>query len=174
MSVQAMRVAEPPGLVGGGGGGAGDVVGPASVNDGALAAFDGATGKLLRESGAATARDGSSVAKIQLAPASKLLLLARDTSIGWSGTTSAAGAPPTQISRLANGTVTIDTTTAGNGLGFLVVGGATCRGFTTSAGSPSTTEFPSDKDWGFHLDSALGELYLAFNNGGAVVAVLLS
>lgn len=36
---------------GGGGGGGGDVVGPASATDGAVALFDGATGKLLKVAG---------------------------------------------------------------------------------------------------------------------------
>ena len=38
-------------IAGGGGGGSGDVVGPASATDGAVALFDGATGKLLKVGG---------------------------------------------------------------------------------------------------------------------------
>ena len=38
-------------IAGGGGGGSGDVVGPASATDGAVALFDGATGKLLKLGG---------------------------------------------------------------------------------------------------------------------------
>lgn len=36
---------------GGGGGGTGDVIGPGSATDDAIATFDGTTGKLLKDSG---------------------------------------------------------------------------------------------------------------------------
>lgn len=42
-------------IAGGGGGGSGDVVGPATAADGAVALFDGTTGKLLKAGGAALA-----------------------------------------------------------------------------------------------------------------------
>lgn len=45
-------------VAGGGGGGAGDVVGPAAATAGALARFDGATGKLLRSSPVTLSDDG--------------------------------------------------------------------------------------------------------------------
>lgn len=40
-------------LTGGGGGGSGDVVGPAGATDGHIVTFDGATGKLIKDSGIA-------------------------------------------------------------------------------------------------------------------------
>ena len=45
-----------------GGGGGGDVVGPASSTNNHLAAFDGTTGKLLKDSGVATSTDGTMAA----------------------------------------------------------------------------------------------------------------
>lgn len=43
-------------------------------------------------------------------------------------------------------------------------------GRTTSTNPPSITEYPNNRDWGFHVDSSPSpyDLYLAYNNGGTV------
>jgi len=47
-------------------------------------------------------------------------------------------------------------------------------GFTSSATTPTTTEYPNDKDSGFHKNTGSGDLYLVFNDGGVVKKVTLT
>lgn len=53
--------------------------------------------------------------------------------------------------------------------GPLSVGSSQLRGYTSSTAAPSTTEYPSDKDWGIHKDTNTGSVYLAYNDGGSTI-----
>lgn len=45
---------------------------------------------------------------------------------------------------------------------------------TSSAGSPTTTEYPTSGDFGFHLDTTSGKVILAYNQSGTIRTVALS
>jgi hypothetical protein len=47
------------------------------------------------------------------------------------------------------------------------------RGYTTSAGVPTTTELPNDKDWCFHNDTGSVEKSIAINIGGTIYGIVL-
>jgi hypothetical protein len=53
-------------------------------------------------------------------------------------------------------------------------GGATLRGLTSATADPTTTEFPNDKDWGLHKNTASGDVFLVYNDGGVIKKVTLS
>jgi hypothetical protein len=42
-------------------------------------------------------------------------------------------------------------------------------GYTSSAAAPTTTELPADKDVAIHKDTNTGNVYLAYNDGGATI-----
>jgi hypothetical protein len=93
-------------------------------------------------------------------------------SINWvSASTWFTGSPDTGLARSAAGVVKV--TNGSSGSGKLLVGGATFLGETSSATTPTTTEFPNDGDWGFHSDTVTGFHYLAINRSGTVVGVQL-
>lgn len=46
--------------------------------------------------------------------------------------------------------------------------------YSTSTTTPSTDEFPDNDDWGFHVDSVAGKVYVAFNHNGTVKKVELT
>lgn len=48
------------------------------------------------------------------------------------------------------------------------------KGFQEGAGPPSTTEFPSNGDWGFYLNTGGPVLHLAYNLSGAILKVNLT
>lgn len=45
---------------------------------------------------------------------------------------------------------------------------------SSSAADPSITEYPSDNDWGIHKNATSGNVFLAYNDGGAIVKVQLT
>lgn len=47
-------------------------------------------------------------------------------------------------------------------------------GYSTAATDPTTTQLPKDKDWGVHKNSSSGDVFLAYNNGGAILKVELT
>jgi hypothetical protein len=53
-------------------------------------------------------------------------------------------------------------------------GGARFMGFTSSAGAPTTTELPNNKDWSIHEDTTGPTMYLAFNLSGTIKKVALT
>lgn len=55
----------------------------------------------------------------------------------------------------------------------LFTGSLKCKGRTSSAGVASTTEYPADKDFGIHKNTATGTIHLAYNDGGAIKTALL-
>ena len=52
-------------------------------------------------------------------------------------------------------------------------GGLRFLGYVSSAAAPTTTELTTDKDIAIHKDTVLGTIRLAYNNGGAIVSVVL-
>lgn len=44
---------------------------------------------------------------------------------------------------------------------------------TSSASTPTTTEYPNDKDAGLHKNTSTSKVYLAFNDGGTIKKVEL-
>lgn len=48
------------------------------------------------------------------------------------------------------------------------------KGDTSSAGAASTTEYPTDGDWGYHTNTGLATYRLAKNKGGVIYTVLLA
>jgi hypothetical protein len=53
-------------------------------------------------------------------------------------------------------------------------GGARYLGYTSSAGAPTTTELPNNKDWSIHNDTTGPTIYLAFNLSGTIKKVALT
>lgn len=47
-------------------------------------------------------------------------------------------------------------------------GGLRLRGRTSSSADPTTTEYPSDGDYGIHKNTTSGSVFLAFNDGGTI------
>jgi len=96
----------------------------------------------------------------------------------WTGFGFAAAGNPGSldsiITRAAAGVFSFDTSTAGNALAVLKFGTGVCRGRTTTTAAPTTTEYPSDKDWGVHKNSSSGVVVLAYNDGGTIKSVQLS
>jgi hypothetical protein len=93
--------------------------------------------------------------------------LSQQHSIGWVPGSDASQSKDTSLSRAAAGSVSLDTTTRANGLGRVWQR-------TSTAANPTTTEYPNDKDWGIHKNTASGAIFLAHNNGGTIVSVQLS
>ncbi len=60
---------------------------------------------------------------------------------------------------------------AGKGL---TVNGARFLGRTATVLPPTTTEFPTSQDWGFHDDTNTGKIYLAYNRSGVIKSVELA
>jgi hypothetical protein len=56
----------------------------------------------------------------------------------------------------------------------VTVGAARFLGYTSVGSGPTTTQFPNDKDWGFHKDTIGGVIYLAWNLGGLIQSVQLT
>lgn len=48
------------------------------------------------------------------------------------------------------------------------------KGDTSAAGPATTTEYPTDGDWGFHTDTVGGTYELAKNKGGTIFTTLLT
>lgn len=90
------------------------------------------------------------------------------------GTDAYAGAMDTQISRPAAGTASLDTTTTGDGLALLKLGGIRLLGFTSTTTNATTTQLPNAKDLAVHKNTTTGFVYLAFNDGGTVRAVQMT
>jgi len=57
--------------------------------------------------------------------------------------------------------------------GDFTLGGIINQG-TSSAADPTTTELPSDKDWGVHKNTTSGNVFLAYNDNGSIVKVQLT
>lgn len=47
-------------------------------------------------------------------------------------------------------------------------GGIKFLGFTSSAVDPTTSNYPEDRSWGFHHNTASGQVFLTFNLGAAI------
>lgn len=47
-------------------------------------------------------------------------------------------------------------------------------GRISSAAAPTTTEFPSDEDWGIHIDTVSGDISIAANDDGTIVKATLT
>lgn len=45
---------------------------------------------------------------------------------------------------------------------------------TSSASDPSVTEFPNNKDWGFHVNTTSGNVFVCFNQSGTIRKVQLT
>ena len=45
---------------------------------------------------------------------------------------------------------------------------------TSTSADPTTTEYPNDKDTGIHKNTTSGNVYLSYNDGGAIVKVQLT
>lgn len=45
---------------------------------------------------------------------------------------------------------------------------------TSAAADPTTTEYPTDKDWGIHKNTTSGNVFLAVNDGGTIKKVQLT
>lgn len=45
---------------------------------------------------------------------------------------------------------------------------------TSTTADPTTTEYPNDKDAGIHKNTTSGNVYLSYNDGGAIVKVQLT
>ena len=58
--------------------------------------------------------------------------------------------------------------------GAVTIGGLHIIGFTSSASTPSLTEYPTDKDAGIHKNTADGKIYLAFNSSGTIKKIELT
>lgn len=48
-------------------------------------------------------------------------------------------------------------------------GGLRCKGYTSTAADPTTTELPADKDFCIHKNTNSGAIYLAVNDGGSTI-----
>lgn len=46
--------------------------------------------------------------------------------------------------------------------------------FASSAGAPTTTEFPTSGDWGLHKNTGTGTVSLVYNDGGTIKTVALA
>lgn len=69
----------------------------------------------------------------------------------------------------ANGDIQVNP----NGSGALVMGSLRIKGYTSSTGDPTTTEYPADKDCGIHKNTTSGNVYLAFNDGGSTIKTVV-
>lgn len=60
--------------------------------------------------------------------------------------------------------------------GYLTLGPGAPRfiGRTATAADPTTTELPTDKDFGLHKNTSSGAVFLAYNDGGAIKKVALT
>lgn len=114
------------GAVSGGGGGSGDVVGPASATDNAVARFDATTGKLIQNS-VVTVGDTGIVAGASISGASNTLSNIANASL----TNSAITINGTSTS--LGGSVSVGTVTSVGGTG--TVNGITLSGTVTSSGN---------------------------------------
>jgi hypothetical protein len=90
-----------------------------------------------------------------------------------SGTLDGAG-PDTGISRAGAADLAFGSGTAGNATATLKFGNARCRGYTTTAAAATTTEYPTDKDWGVHRNSNTAAVHLVYNDGGTMKSVQLT
>lgn len=86
------------------------------------------------------------------------------------GDTGVGSAGSNQLSLIAGGVECVRVTTAGSVFG----GGSNFKGFTTTAGAPSLTEYPANKDWGFHLNTGTGAVVLAYNLSGTIKTAALT
>lgn len=171
---------DPPGLAGGGGvaQGPGTAIADNKAVRGDTSGIQGSA-VTISDSAAITCGDvlvtpsGSTGGDERVQISTSYVRLATDVSLRWySDTDISSGSPDSGLERQSSGVVKVTNGTTGNG--SLMVGGAVCRGFTTSAGTPGTAQFPNNKDFGFHLNSATGEVSVSFNNGGVVVSALLA
>lgn len=86
------------------------------------------------------------------------------------GDTGVGSAGSNQLSLIAGNVECVRVTSAGSVFG----GGSNFKGFTTTAGAPSLTEYPANKDWGFHLNTGTGAVVLAYNLSGTIKTVALA
>lgn len=173
---------------GGGGAAAGSVSGPGSSTDNAIARWDGTGGATLQNSGVTiddsnnvttgagifatggiTIGAGQSGARVG---AGNEVLMASDFVFSW-GTTNWGTARQLNLSKAGAGVLSLDSGTAGDGLGKLKLGGMRFVGYTSSASGASTTELPDDKDCSIHKNTTTGIKSLAFNDGGSIVSVAM-
>lgn len=97
----------------------------------------------------------------------------------WANTTDAVGTKDIGFMRSASGLLEInDGVTPGTYrdviLQYLTANNLRLRGYSSSAAGPSTTELPLDKDFGIHKDTGSGNVWLAYNDGGAIKKVQLT
>lgn len=94
--------------------------------------------------------------------------LSSGNALGWTSGADGAQSPDAGISRSAAADIAFGNGTAGNATATLKFGGGRCRGLTSSAAGASTTEYPTDGDWGIHKNTTTGVSSLARNDGGAI------
>lgn len=58
--------------------------------------------------------------------------------------------------------------------GFLTIGTARFLGYTQSSSNPSTSDYPNNKDWGFHKETLNGKIFLSYNLSGSILKVELT
>lgn len=86
----------------------------------------------------------------------------RDQSGGTNPVNIVAGAPTNSLMVWATGAVTLGP------------GSPRFIGRTATAADPTTTELPTDKDFGLHKNTSSGAVFLAYNDGGAIKKVALT
>lgn len=180
------------------GGGGGDVTGPASSTDNAIVRFDAATGKLLQNSTVTISDTGN----VSVGASNSLVFGVSGqisygdlvgplfTDVSGSGVSLVLNIQGLTATRTATwpdaaGTVTLGGNTftgTGSvvrdtsptlGSGVTLGGGLKFLGFTTSAAAASTTEYPADKNCGFHKNTTTGVTSIALNDGGAIRLVAM-
>lgn len=146
-------------FAGGGGGGVGDVVGPASAVDSNIALFNTTTGKLIKDSGVAISTDGTfasnSDAKLTTEKGVKTYVDSKVTGLSWKQAVRAATtANGTLATAFANGS-TIDGVTLATGDRILVKNQSTAADngiyIVAASGAPSRA---TDADSGAELVDA--------------------
>lgn len=170
----------------------GDVAGPASSTDNAVARFDGTGGKTLQNSSVTIDDQGNIALPLNMS------LVIGTGRIGWIAATGATWTDSDLEATLrhnvqslsanrtvtwpdAAGTVTLLGNTA-TGTGSVVLatsptfatsiimpGGLIFIGYTSSAAGATTTELPTDKMLSIHKNTNTGAVHLAFNDGGATI-----
>lgn len=85
----------------------------------------------------------------------------------------AAGSNPTISATGGDTDIGITLTSKGTG-GVVFSGALRMKGFTTVAGVPTTTEYPTAKDFGIHKNSSSGVVSLVYNDGGVIKTVALA
>jgi len=91
-----------------------------------------------------------------------------------SSTTEAYPSLDAGISRAAAADLAFGNGTAADFTATLKFGNARCRGRTTTAAAATTTEYPTDKDWGIHRNSNTAAVHLVYNDSGTIKSVQLT